>query len=112
MRAALRDFRIASEYLSSLAVAGIDGTLGQRMGGTVAHRFVRAKTGTLANVSSLSGVVGAPGQKPLLFSFLVNDVVNAVAARQAQDRAAEALVLYLDPSAAAALASPSVSPAR
>jgi len=107
MRAALRDFRIASEYLSSLAVAGIDGTLGGRMGGTVAHRFVRAKTGTLLNVSSLSGVVGAPGQKPLLFSFLANDVVNAVAARQAQDRAAEALVLYLDPSAAAALASPS-----
>ena len=55
MRAALRDFRIASEYLSSLAVAGIDGTLGGRMGGTVAHRFVRAKTGTLLNVSSLSG---------------------------------------------------------
>jgi serine-type D-Ala-D-Ala carboxypeptidase/endopeptidase (penicillin-binding protein 4) len=106
MRAALRDFRIASEYLSSLAVAGIDGTLGGRMGGTVAHRFVRAKTGTLLNVSSLSGVVGAPGQKPLLFSFLANDVVNAVAARQAQDRAAEALVLYLDPSAASALASP------
>ena len=106
MRAALRDFRVASEYLSSLAVAGIDGTLGQRMGGTVAHRFVRAKTGTLLNVSSLSGVVGAPGQKPLLFSFLANDVVNAVAARTAQDRAAEALVLYLDPAAASAIASP------
>ena len=106
MRAALRDFRVASEYLSSLAVAGIDGTLGQRMGGTVAHRFVRAKTGTLLNVSSLSGVVGAPGQKPLLFSFLANDVVNAVAARAAQDRAAEALVLYLDPAAASAVASP------
>jgi D-alanyl-D-alanine carboxypeptidase/D-alanyl-D-alanine-endopeptidase (penicillin-binding protein 4) len=109
MRAALRDFRVASEYLSSLAVAGIDGTLGQRMGGTVAHRFVRAKTGTLLNVSSLSGVVGAPGQKPLLFSFLANDVVNAVAARSAQDRAAEALVLYLDPAAASAIASPAGS---
>jgi serine-type D-Ala-D-Ala carboxypeptidase/endopeptidase (penicillin-binding protein 4) len=106
MRAALRDFRIASEYLSSLAVAGIDGSLGQRMGGTVAHRFVRAKTGTLLNVSALTGVVGAPGQKPLLFSFLANDVVNAVVARQAQDRAAETLVLFLDPAATAALASP------
>jgi D-alanyl-D-alanine carboxypeptidase/D-alanyl-D-alanine-endopeptidase (penicillin-binding protein 4) len=99
MRAALRDFRIASEYLASLAVAGIDGTLGQRMGGTPAHRYVRAKTGTLANVSSLSGVVGAPGEKPLLFSLLVNDVPNPTAARVAQDRAAEALVLYLDPNA-------------
>jgi len=28
MRASLRDFRVASEYLSSLAVAGTDGTLG------------------------------------------------------------------------------------
>jgi D-alanyl-D-alanine carboxypeptidase/D-alanyl-D-alanine-endopeptidase (penicillin-binding protein 4) len=99
VRTTLRDFRISSEYMSSLAVAGIDGTLGQRLGGTVAHRFVRAKTGTLANVSALSGVVGAPGQKPLLFSILVNDVINSVAARAAQDRAAEILVMYLDPSA-------------
>jgi D-alanyl-D-alanine carboxypeptidase/D-alanyl-D-alanine-endopeptidase (penicillin-binding protein 4) len=102
MRAALRDFRIGSEYLASLSVAGIDGTLGQRMGGTPAHRYVRAKTGTLANVSSLSGVVGAPGEKPLLFSLLVNDVPNPTAARVAQDRAAEAMVLYLDPNAWAA----------
>jgi D-alanyl-D-alanine carboxypeptidase/D-alanyl-D-alanine-endopeptidase (penicillin-binding protein 4) len=102
MRAALRDFRIASEYLASLAVAGIDGTLGQRMGGTAAHRYVRAKTGTLANVSSLSGVVGAPGEKPLLFSLLVNDVPNPSTARVAQDRAAEAMVYYLDPNAWAA----------
>jgi D-alanyl-D-alanine carboxypeptidase/D-alanyl-D-alanine-endopeptidase (penicillin-binding protein 4) len=97
VRTTLRDFRISSEYMSSLAVAGIDGTLGQRLGGTVAHRFVRGKTGTLANVSALSGVVGAPGQKPLLFSILVNDVINSVAARAAQDRAAEILVMYLDP---------------
>jgi D-alanyl-D-alanine carboxypeptidase/D-alanyl-D-alanine-endopeptidase (penicillin-binding protein 4) len=99
MRAALRDFRIGSEYLASLAVAGIDGTLGQRMGGTAAHRYVRAKTGTLANVSSLSGVVGAPGEKPLIFSMLVNDVPNPTSARLAQDRAAEAMVYYLDPNA-------------
>ena len=104
MRTTMRDFRIASEYLSSLSVAGIDGTLGQRMGGTVAHRFVRAKTGTLATVSALSGVVGAPGQKPLLFSIVINDVINAVGARMAQDRAAELLVMYLDPSALTAAA--------
>jgi D-alanyl-D-alanine carboxypeptidase/D-alanyl-D-alanine-endopeptidase (penicillin-binding protein 4) len=110
MRTTMRDFRIASEFLSSLSVAGIDGTLGQRMGGTVAHRFVRAKTGTLANVSSLSGVVGAPGQKPLLFSIVVNDVINAVAARAAQDRAAEMLVMYLDPEAPTAAVPTSQGP--
>jgi D-alanyl-D-alanine carboxypeptidase/D-alanyl-D-alanine-endopeptidase (penicillin-binding protein 4) len=104
MRASLRDFRVASEYLSSLAVAGTDGTLGQRMGGTAAQRFVRAKTGSLATVSCLSGVAGAPGEKPLLFSMLVNDIANPLLARAAQDRAAELLVLYLDPSAATARA--------
>jgi D-alanyl-D-alanine carboxypeptidase/D-alanyl-D-alanine-endopeptidase (penicillin-binding protein 4) len=106
VRTTLRDFRISSEYMSSLAVAGIDGTLGQRLGGTVAHRFVRGKTGTLANVSALSGVVGAPGQKPLLFSIVVNDVINSVAARAAQDRAAEVLVMYLDPAAIPTAAAP------
>ena len=44
-------------------------------------------------------MVGAPGEKPLLFSLLVNDVTNPTAARVAQDRAAEAMVLYLDPNA-------------
>jgi len=106
MRASLRDFRVASEYLSSLAVAGTDGTLGQRMGGTAAQRFVRAKTGSLATVSCLSGVAGAPGEKPLLFSMLVNDIANPLLARAAQDRAAELLVLYLDPAAATTAAAP------
>ncbi len=96
LRAALRDFRIGSEYLASLAVAGADGTLGHRLGSTAADRYVRAKTGTLANVSCLTGVAGAPGQKPLVFSILMNDLVNPLEGRAAQDRAAEALVLYLD----------------
>jgi D-alanyl-D-alanine carboxypeptidase len=74
------------------------------MAGTAAHRFVRAKTGTLASVSCLSGVAGAPGQKPLLFSLMFNDVANPLLARAAQDRAAELLVLYLDPAAATAAA--------
>ena len=50
LRAASRDFRISAEFLASLAVAGTDGTIAHRMGGTLAERYVRAKTGTLANV--------------------------------------------------------------
>ena len=49
------------EFLASLAVGGTDGTLAHRMGGSLAERYVRAKTGTLANVSCLSGFAGAPG---------------------------------------------------
>jgi D-alanyl-D-alanine carboxypeptidase/D-alanyl-D-alanine-endopeptidase (penicillin-binding protein 4) len=98
LRAAMRDFRIAGEFMASLSVAGADGTLAQRMAGTVAERYVRAKSGTLANVSCLSGIVGAPGQRPIVFSILMNDVARPLEARLIQDRAAEILVSYLDPS--------------
>ena len=97
LRAAMRDFRIAGEFMASLAVAGADGTLGHRLAGTVAERYIRAKTGTLANVSCLSGVAGAPGQKPVVFAILMNDVPNPLEARAIQDRAAEILVSFLEP---------------
>ena len=58
---------------------------------------MRAKTGTLAKVSCLSGVAGAPGQKPLVFSMLMNDVRSPVDARGLQDQATELLVGFLDP---------------
>jgi D-alanyl-D-alanine carboxypeptidase/D-alanyl-D-alanine-endopeptidase (penicillin-binding protein 4) len=99
LRTAMRDFRIASEFLASLAVGGADGTLAHRMAGSAAERFVRAKTGTLANVSCLSGIAGAPGSKPLVFSILMNDLPT-VAARAAQDRITATLVAYLDPTLA------------
>ena len=96
LRGAMRDFRIAAEFMSSLAIAGTDGTIGHRMGGTPAERFVRAKTGTLATASCLSGFAGSPGHAPLIFSILMNDVPGAGEARRAQDRAAELLVAYID----------------
>jgi D-alanyl-D-alanine carboxypeptidase/D-alanyl-D-alanine-endopeptidase (penicillin-binding protein 4) len=100
LRAAIRDFRMASEFLASLAVGGADGTLAHRMAGSASERYVRAKTGTLANVSCLSGIVGAPGSKPLIFSILINDVPSPLAARAAQDRMTATLVAFLDPSLA------------
>ena len=96
LRGAMRDFRIAAEFMASLAVAGTDGTIGHRMGGTPAERFVRAKTGTLATASCLSGFAGSPGHAPLVFSILMNDVAGAGDARRAQDRAAELLVAYIE----------------
>jgi D-alanyl-D-alanine carboxypeptidase/D-alanyl-D-alanine-endopeptidase (penicillin-binding protein 4) len=99
LRAAARDFRLSAEFLSSLAVAGTDGTIAHRMGGTLAERYVRGKTGTLAGVSCLSGFAGSPGHVPLIFSVLINDVSNAAEARRVQDRVAELLVAYLEATA-------------
>jgi len=96
LRAASRDFRISAEFLASLAVAGTDGTIAHRMAGTLAERYVRAKTGTLASVSCLSGFAGSPGHVPLIFSILMNDIASAAEARRAQDRVAEILVAYLE----------------
>jgi D-alanyl-D-alanine carboxypeptidase/D-alanyl-D-alanine-endopeptidase (penicillin-binding protein 4) len=96
LRSASRDFRMSAEFLASLAVAGTDGTIAHRMAGTLAERYVRAKTGTLASVSCLSGFAGSPGRVPLVFSILMNDIPNAAEARRIQDRVAELLVAYLE----------------
>jgi D-alanyl-D-alanine carboxypeptidase/D-alanyl-D-alanine-endopeptidase (penicillin-binding protein 4) len=97
LRAAYRDFRFSADYLGSLALAGADGTIGHRMAGGPAERYVRAKTGTLLGVSCLSGYAGAPGKAPLVFSILMNDVGDATTAkaRRIQDQIAETLVAYL-----------------
>jgi len=81
VRAAMRDFRISGEFLASLAVSGVDGTLANRMTGSAAERYVRAKTGTLAKVSCLSGVAGAPGRNP---GVLLSDERPALAGRSAR----------------------------
>nr|WP_228530996.1 MULTISPECIES: D-alanyl-D-alanine carboxypeptidase/D-alanyl-D-alanine-endopeptidase [Myxococcaceae] len=66
-------FPLAPEYLSSLGIAGKDGTLKYRFEGSDAVGRLRAKTGTLANVSALSGYVQAAGGERFTFSMMVND---------------------------------------
>lgn len=60
------------EYYSSLAIAGVDGSLRRRMIGTAAHNNVRGKTGTLRNVSSLGGYVTTRDGELLAFTILSN----------------------------------------
>jgi D-alanyl-D-alanine carboxypeptidase/D-alanyl-D-alanine-endopeptidase (penicillin-binding protein 4) len=66
-------FLTSPEYLTSLGIAGKDGTIRSRMEGTDAAGRLRAKTGTLEAVTSLSGVVESVGGQRFLFSMLVND---------------------------------------
>ncbi len=68
-----RRFPLAPEYLSSLGIAGKDGTLKYRFEGSDAVGRLRAKTGTLENVSALSGFVEAAGGEKLIFAMMVND---------------------------------------
>jgi D-alanyl-D-alanine carboxypeptidase/D-alanyl-D-alanine-endopeptidase (penicillin-binding protein 4) len=53
-------------------IAGVDGTLKNRMRGAKAEGNVRAKTGTISNVRGLSGYVTTDDEEEIIFSFLVN----------------------------------------
>jgi D-alanyl-D-alanine carboxypeptidase/D-alanyl-D-alanine-endopeptidase (penicillin-binding protein 4) len=88
-----RDFRIAGDFLASLAIAGADGTMRTRLQDSPAQRFVRAKTGTLDQVSALAGYAGAVGKPPIVFAILVSslDKWKAGAVKQAQNDIAELL---------------------
>lgn len=67
---ATRDFEIASEFISSLSVAGAQGTLARRLKDPAMHRRLRGKTGTLAGVSALSGYMAGDKDDVLVFAII------------------------------------------
>jgi len=106
-------------FWRSLAVAGVDGTLSDRMKGTAAYGNVHAKTGTLEVASNLSGYVLSANKHWLCFSILMNHAgwIDVTAAHEAQDAIAVDLakakpggaIVWTPnpaPSAAAGLATP------
>lgn len=64
----------AQAWRDSLAVGGVDGTLKRRFAGTAVSGNFRGKTGTLDQVSALSGYVRTAGGEELVVSILVNNV--------------------------------------
>ena len=60
-------------FRSTLPVAGIDGSLIRRMQDTAAAGNVRAKTGTLTGVYTLSGYVTTSAGEELAFSLMLNN---------------------------------------
>ncbi len=66
--------RYADAWREALPIGGIDGTLKNRFKGTVAAGNVRGKTGTIDQVSSLSGYVNSATGEKFVFSIIVNGV--------------------------------------
>jgi D-alanyl-D-alanine carboxypeptidase/D-alanyl-D-alanine-endopeptidase (penicillin-binding protein 4) len=97
LRALYLDPRVGPELMQSLSVGGIDGTTRNRFKGTLAARRVRAKTGTLAGKSCLSGLVG-DGPDVLAFSILVQGLHgrhSLGAVRGAQVSCVNAMMRYV-----------------
>ncbi len=80
-----------AEYISSMATAGLDGTIKSRMGQAPLKGLVRVKTGTLSGVTSLSGYWGDTPDETVAFAILMEDVRNMNKARSMQDQLVEAI---------------------
>ena len=92
-----------SPFLNALPVAGVDGSLADRMRGTAAERNVRAKTGTMSNIRSLAGYVTTRDGERLAFVLLVNNFEGPGAAA---NRALDAIAVRLASFSRAASAPP------
>jgi D-alanyl-D-alanine carboxypeptidase/D-alanyl-D-alanine-endopeptidase (penicillin-binding protein 4) len=91
----MRRHRYFEYFLDALPLAGVDGTLEERMKGTRSEKNVRAKTGSIANVRALSGYVRSADGELLAFALIANNfLASATAAEYVQDAALERLATF------------------
>jgi len=82
-------------FYNSLPIAGVDGTIRGRMRGTAAENNVRAKTGFIGHVRSLSGYVRTADQEELAFSMIANNYTAPTSlANNLQDLVCERLANF------------------
>jgi serine-type D-Ala-D-Ala carboxypeptidase/endopeptidase (penicillin-binding protein 4) len=82
-------------FFDALPIAGVDGTLSARMKGTKAENNVHAKTGSMTNVSSISGYVKTADGEMLAFAIEVNSFIGPKdPVEKLQDRVLELLANF------------------
>jgi len=112
MGAAWTDKKIGPTFESLLAIAGVDGTLRGRMKGTPAAANLHGKTGTLNNVSTLTGYVTTRDGEPLAFAFMMNGSGGGYRAMQDRLGVRLASFSYNEPSAPPPAAKPATVPKK
>lgn len=85
-----RDYIYVPLY-ASMPIAGMDGTLDDRMRRGHARGNVHAKTGTVTGVSALAGYCTAANGHALCFSIINMGIRRAAIGRRFQDKVCEAL---------------------
>lgn len=87
---------LAAEFFETLPVAGRVRRF-RRMGGTPAEGNLRAKTGTIAGVSALSGYVTAANGELIAFSILINETGSVAQAKYVEDLIGARLASFARP---------------
>lgn len=87
-------YDVSVDFIASLPISGVDGTLRKRMNTAELKRRVRAKTGFINNVSALSGYIYTEKNEVLIFSYLMNHYSNFYAATSTQDRLCKQLLAW------------------
>ncbi len=81
-----KDFATMPEFIMSLPISGVDGTLKRRMKDELTFRQVRAKTGLLNGVVSLAGYATDSNGLPIPFTFIYNGPGDSSRARLVMDQ--------------------------
>ena len=90
-----RNFAVMPEYLASLPVGGVDGTLTRRMRGMSAEGVLRAKTGTLRGITTLAGYTVTADRETVAFSILVSNYLGSASSRRTlQDKIGDILTRF------------------
>ncbi|HVY53645.1 MAG TPA: D-alanyl-D-alanine carboxypeptidase/D-alanyl-D-alanine-endopeptidase, partial [Gammaproteobacteria bacterium] len=82
----------SNEFITSLPIAGVDGTLKRRMYNI--SRKVRAKTGTIHGVVSLAGYAASANKEPLAFVIMINGHNSGWAYKELEDKLVTLLTQY------------------
>lgn len=69
----------ATDFIASLAIAGVDGTLKERLNTSLTRGKIFAKTGSATAVSNLAGFVKTDDNQTLLFVFMINGYADPAA---------------------------------
>ncbi|HEY6465301.1 MAG TPA: D-alanyl-D-alanine carboxypeptidase/D-alanyl-D-alanine-endopeptidase [Candidatus Acidoferrales bacterium] len=87
-----------ADFLSTLPIAGVDGTLEHRFNSGPATGLIHAKTGSIANVRAISGYATSARGESLVFSiFANNNPQHGLDATVTMDAIAAAMVDCLGP---------------
>lgn len=89
------DFRIAPEVMSSFSIAGIDGTTKDRHTSDRIKGLARAKTGTLAGVSTLVGAIPSESGEMLGYTILMNgNSIDWITSHKIQENMLNAMAAF------------------